>query len=248
MEALKLKLYQPVACYRKPLSFGVVETFFLPPFSTVKGWIHYTAGAKKEYPVSISVHGSFGTVGYQIQKFKKFDRKREGQPELPGFNKTLVSSPVYVQELYDVYLTVYVSAEEELLSSFCENILLKDFVSLGRKEDIALLIEEPKPIELEPLNSPGFLRIKELTLLTRELAGKLGLSGTFYRLGLCYDEKLKEVTGWRYFLKKRDFLLANPMTRRVNESLSSVYVDPEDGRALEMIPLETCSGAPCQSS
>ena len=248
MKALKLKLYQPVACYRKPLSFGVVETFLLPPFSTVKGWIHYTAGAQGEYPLLLSIHGRFETVGYQLQKFKKFDRRREGQPELPGFSKTLISSPVYVQELHDVYLTFYVAGAEELLSKFLENLLIKDFISIGRKEDTALLIQEPEFVELEPFKGPGFFRIEDLTLLTRETAEKIGLSGTFYRLGLCYDEELKELTGWRYFIKKRDFLIANPTSKRLRENLDSIYVDPEDGRAVEMVELETCSEAPGQSN
>ncbi len=242
MEALKVKLYQPVACYRKPLSFGVVETFFLPPFSTVKGWVHYTAGVEKEYSMKVSIHGRFGTVGYQLQKFKKFDRKRAGQPEVPGFGKTLISSPIYVQELFDVNLTIYVSAAEELLQEFRESLLIKDFISLGRREDLALLVEEPKPVELEPFKAPRFFRIRELTYLTREIARKLKLSGTYYRLGICYDEKLKELVGWRYFLKKQDFLLTAPASRRVREDLDFIYVDPEDGRAVEMVNLEACSG------
>ena len=244
MEVLKIKLYQPVACYRKPLSFGVVETFLLPPFSTVKGWIHYTAGVEKEYSLKVSIHGSFGTVGYQLQKFKKFDREREGRPKLIGFGKkyTLVSSPIYVQELFDVNLTIYLSADEELLQKFRENLLIKDFVSLGRREDLALLVEEPKPVKLEPFKAPRFLRIRELTYLTRETAKKLKLSGTYYRLGICYDDKLKKLVGWRYFLKKEDFLLAAPTSRRVREDLDFIYVDPEDGRAVEMVNLEACSG------
>ncbi len=248
MKALKVKLYQPVACYRKPLSFGVVETFFLPPFSTIKGWVHYTAGAEKEHSLSVSIHGRFETVGYQLQKFKKFDRKREGQPELPGFSKTLISSPVYVQELYEVYLTIYIAGDQELLSKFLENLLIKDFISIGRKEDTALLIQEPEFVELEPFKAPRFLRIKDLTLLTRETAEKIGLFGTFYRLGLCYDEELKELTGWRYFRKKRDFLVVNPTSKRLRENPDSIYVDPEDGRAVEMVELETCSEAPGQSN
>jgi len=242
MEALKIKLYQPVACYRKPLSFGVVETFLLPPFSTVKGWIHYTAGVEKEYFMKVSIHGSFGTVGYQLQKFKKFDRKREGQPEVPGVGKTLINSPIYVQELFDVNLTIYLSADKELLQKFRENLLIKDFISLGRREDLALLVEEPEFVKLEPFKAPSFFRIRELTYLTRETAKKLKLSGTYYRLGICYDEKLKELVGWRYFLKKQDFLLTAPTSRRVGADLDFIYVDPEDGRAVEMVNLEACSG------
>ncbi len=241
MEALKIKLYQPVACYRKPLSFGVVETFLLPPFSTVKGWVHYTAGVEKEYSMKVSIHGRFGTVSYQLQKFKKFDRKRAGQPEVPGFGKTLISSPIYVQELFDVNLTIYLSADRELLQKFRENLLIKDFISLGRREDLALLVEEPEFVELEPFKAPRFLRIRELTYLTREIAKELKLSGTYYRLGICYDEKLKELVGWRYFLKKKDFLLTAPASRRVREDLDFIYVDPEDGRAVEMVNLEACS-------
>ena len=81
MKSLKLKLYQPFACYRKPLSFGVIDSYWLPPPSTVKGFVHSTAGVRKEFPLWVSIHGSVGGTSYELQKFKKFDKSRANQPK-----------------------------------------------------------------------------------------------------------------------------------------------------------------------
>lgn len=45
---LKIKLYQPFANFRKPFSYGIVDSYPLPPPSTVKGWLHNILGQKME--------------------------------------------------------------------------------------------------------------------------------------------------------------------------------------------------------
>ncbi len=238
MKVLKVKLYQPFACYRKPNSFGVIESYLLPPPSTVKGWFHHVLGAKEEYPLFLSIHGSIGGITYELQRLIKFDRKRDDKPFLKGFGKSLLYSPTYVELLYDVRLTIYISAEEELLRKFSENLLLKDFPSLGRREDLALVEEEPEEVTLEPY-APSFLEFlgtKEWTYFSREAAKKLRISGTYHRLPVSYDPCLKEKLGWRFF-KKRDFLLA-PSGVLLKGSCENVFVDPKEGRVLEMVEIK----------
>ncbi|WP_456455746.1 type I-B CRISPR-associated protein Cas5b [Thermovibrio sp.] len=241
MKALKIKLYQPFACYRKPNSFGVVESYLLPPPSTIKGWFHYVLEAKEELPIAVSIHGSIGGITYELQRFIKFDktgRDEANRPFLEGFRKTLVHSPIYVELLYDVNLTIYISTKNELLKKFSENLLLRDFPSIGRKEDLAVLLEEPKEVELKPY-VPSFLEgleTKEWSYFTRETAKKLGISGTYYRLGVSYSSYLKEKLGWRFF-KKKDFLLALS-GELIRETADNLYIDPTEERVLEMIKLE----------
>jgi len=241
MRALKIKLYQPFACYRKPNSFGVWESYLLPPPPTVKGWFHYVLEAEEEFPVTLSIHGSVGGITYELQRIFKFDKTgkgREDKPFLEGFRKTLSCSPIYVELLYDVNLTIYVSAEDRLLKKFSENLLLNDFPSLGRREDLAVLLEEPEEVELEPY-VPSFLEAletKEWCYFTRETAQSLGISGTYWRVGVSYDPYLKEKLGWRFF-KKKDFLLA-PSGELIVKSADNLYVDPTEDRVLEMIELK----------
>ena len=144
-KAVKLKLYQPFACYRKPFSFSVWDTLPLPPFSTVKGLVHHSAKAQKAYPIWVSVHGTAEGSTYEIQKLKKFDRKREENPKIPGISKSLVSTPAFVELLTEVHLTIYLHFPEEsqeLKEKFLDGLLKTDFPALGRREDLAVLEEK----------------------------------------------------------------------------------------------------------
>ncbi|WP_456436056.1 CRISPR-associated protein Cas5 [Thermovibrio ammonificans] len=234
MRALKVKLYQPFACYSTPFSFGAVNTYLLPPPSTVKGFVHSTAGARQDYPISVAIQGELGGTVYELQKLLKFDRKRAGQPELKGFSRSLLKAPTYVETLTDVHLTLYIlfpPESEELEKDFLNGLLLKEFPSLGRKEDIARLEEEPRFVELDPLEEETVL--PSFAYFTRETATELGLGGAFYRLPLSYDGELAKELGWRFF-KRRDLLLAPP--GQVVEPLSDkVLYDPSEDRVVELI-------------
>ena len=145
--AIKLKLYQPFACYRKPFSFSVLDSLPLPPFSTVKGFIHHTAKAEKAYPLWLSIHGTAGGKTYELQKLIKLEKINSKNPDslAEGLNKT----PTFVELLTNVHLIIYIhfpKESEELKEKFLEGLLKTDFPSLGRREDLALLKEEPQEV------------------------------------------------------------------------------------------------------
>ena len=238
MKVIKLKFYQPFACYSLPFSFGVVNTYFLPPPSTIKGFVHSTAGAQKDYPMAISIHGKFKAITYELQQIIKFDQKRENQPLLKGFGRYSLKERAirYVELLTEVNLTLYLYFPPEsspLKEAFLKNLLIKEFPSLGRKEDIALLTEEPKEVELQPFKDEAVL--EEFTYFKKETAKELYLTGSIYRLPLSYDGELSKKLGWRYF-KKEDFLLAPPL-QPLEPLVDGLFFDPDEERVIELIAL-----------
>ncbi|WP_457678706.1 CRISPR-associated protein Cas5 [Thermovibrio sp.] len=239
MEVIKVKLYQPFACYSLPFSFGAVNTYFLPPPSTLKGFVHSTAGANKDYPMFVSVHGKIGGTTYELQRMVKFDRTRAGQPKLEGFGRSLLKSPTFVEVLTDVFLTLYLYFPAEsspLKEAFLKNLLEVDFPSLGRKEDFALLVKEPETVELEPFEElEEELLLKEFTYFKRETGKELGLTGALYRLPLSYDGELAERVGWRFF--KREELLLAPPGQVVEPEVEGLFYDPQEEKLVELIEL-----------
>ncbi len=243
MEVLRVKLYQPFACYSLPFSFGVVNTYLLPPPSTIKGFIHSTAGVDRDYPIGLSIHGKIGGTTYELQKLIKFDRpasksdkRRAGQPKLVGFGKSLLKSPTYVEVLTDVFLTLYIYFPPEsslLKEAFLVNLLEREFPSLGRAEDLARIVEEPRFVELQPLDDE--LTLKEFSYFRKETARELDLRGALYRLPLSYDGELAEKVGWRFF-KKEDLLLAPP-GQEVEPESENLLCDPDEERAVELIEI-----------
>ena len=55
--AVKLKLTQTTASYRRPGSFVVRESYPLPPYSTVIGFVHAACGFTEYVPMRVSVRG-----------------------------------------------------------------------------------------------------------------------------------------------------------------------------------------------
>src|SRR5690606_14436636 len=132
MEVLKIKAYQLFANYRKPLSYNFIDTYPLPPLSTVKGWFHSVIDANEYIPVSMSIQGKITSIVQDMQTLIKFDRKRSDKVQIiiPGFEKAFSKSPTYVANIFDIELNIYLAAEKQYLDKFMENIFTKDFPSL----------------------------------------------------------------------------------------------------------------------
>ncbi|MCD8510976.1 MAG: type I-B CRISPR-associated protein Cas5b [Bacillus sp. (in: Bacteria)] len=160
MKALRLKLYQQTACYKKPFAFKVAETYPLPPHSTVKGMLHAALSATSLIPMKISVQGKYDTLitDYQTHYFFKKDKTKEFVLTADGLNvdrnmSDITSMPIYTHMLYDVSLLIHVYAEATILQD-----LVKVFtngnshLSLGRWEDL-VRVDECELVELEESES-----------------------------------------------------------------------------------------------
>ncbi|MGB9813872.1 MAG: type I-B CRISPR-associated protein Cas5b [Thermovenabulum sp.] len=214
LKVLKIKLYQPFANFRKPFSYGVVDSYPLPPPSTVKGWLHNILGAKngEYYKMAVSIAGKFDSTVYDIQKIIKFDRvRKESNPSsiLREYSSTVISSMIYVTNLIDVELCIHVNSKPEILESILNNIY-SSFWGLGRKEDL-MRIDFVESIEAKTINYFEYMRQQLPSYgmyLKQETAEKFRVEGIKFRLNYKYE---KTSDGLRVFTTKKDVVYVNSL-------------------------------------
>lgn len=187
---IKLKIFQPKACYTTPLSFKGIETYPLPSYSTVRGMIYTALGRKykESDKMGFSIQGKYESIYRDYWTAVKYGEK--------GREK----KPIEIPTLHNVELIIHI------WSNIADEILekLKDpseILSLGRKEDI-IMIEEMKEIknfqEIDMDNSPKSLIIKNNCYIPKDLG--LDITGIYYRLPEFWEIK----NGYRVFTKMKD--------------------------------------------
>lgn len=229
MRLLRVKIHQTVANYRKPMNYGFLDTYPLPPLSTVKGWFHHVIQAGEYNPLNMCIQGSVPTVFMDLQTMIKFDRIRPENPRpvLHGFNKAFSTSPTYVANIFDNDLVIYFQSGQDLLEKFEQNILLIGFPSLGRHEDL-VRVDDIRFIDLQErtFTSRNFHKVDYGIYLRKETAYAAGMEGINYRMNFTYQI----IEGLRYFDKKDVVYLD---TGIINNA-SFIY-DEEENRIVEMI-------------
>jgi CRISPR-associated protein Cas5t len=155
VKAIKVKLRQQLANYRKPASFLIKESYPLPPYSSVIGMLHNACGFTSYHPVKVGIQGShasdvadlavlynFGIkydAGRHQAKVKNFDGGYD------GINRGV--RPIHL--LTDIELTLYVVPEQEHDLDIMYQGLLRpqQYLSLGRHEDL-VRIDSVEVVEL----------------------------------------------------------------------------------------------------
>jgi len=206
MELLRIKAYQPFACYRKPFSYGFWDTYPLPPFSTILGWVHWILGesyTEEKLPMNIGLVGRFDTITYDLQALVKFDRTRKEREQiiLDDFQKALTSSPTYVANVTNIYLRIYIQMEKKYMELFKEKVFLVNYPSLGRYEDL-LRIDEvgfitPKIIEIGGYDDQ--IPIDYCIYLKPEMVEKTRIKGSNFLLPFYH----KQINDLRFFEKEK---------------------------------------------
>jgi CRISPR-associated protein Cas5t len=177
MSVLKLQLFQETACYKKPFAFKVGETYPLPPYSTVKGMLHWVLEAEEFIPMKISIQGDYESkfVDYQTMYFQKDDETTK--------------MPLNMHLLHNVKLIIHIKAEKEILTRIVDGFKnLDEHLSLGRREDLARL-DEIKFVELEEFkpNIEKSYSIKNSIYIPLTAIDSAELSGINYRLNWKYQ-------------------------------------------------------------
>ncbi|MBW1616806.1 MAG: CRISPR-associated protein Cas5 [Deltaproteobacteria bacterium] len=145
MEALKIKLYQNMANYRKELSYGYVQTYPLPTPSMVKGMAHYLLGLDKFENLKISIQGNFKSISTNMQKIIKFDRDPKSRPDnlykvtIGSSLKTALHAVMFVDQIVDIELLLHIAFQNQDLNCKLLNAVKEKTVILGRNEDIAFV-------------------------------------------------------------------------------------------------------------
>ena len=168
MDILKIKLHQEIAVYRNPVTMEIIESYPLPPPSTVLGMLHCMLGEfDSDRRVDLSIQGSYGALLRDYQHYKKF-----------GMNRPY---PIVVNILHDVRLTLHIKAEDTLLKRIEEAILFPSYYPyLGRAEDLVkfesidLVKVDEFDEDVETLRLPA--------LIPAEWSRSLNLNGVPYRL------------------------------------------------------------------
>lgn len=187
MKAIRLHIYQETANYRMPLDFDFRESLPLPAYSTVLGMIHDLCGYTKYHPMKLSISGSYASTVDNLQTKYEFGGIGKDRKNFITVGDLRVSRGImHIQLLVDVNLTVHVvpSAEDfETVYNALKNP--REFVSLGRREDLAKMKVDivdlnEKVLDHDLIMQTGFyLPLKD--------AQRLRVTGTYYDLPKQYE-------------------------------------------------------------
>ncbi|AAC06653.1 type I-B CRISPR-associated protein Cas5b [Aquifex aeolicus] len=109
MECLKAEFFSPIALFKTPFSIKGIETYPLPPYSTVIGLLYTASGKKwKGERFNISVQGDYEAIFRDYVRFRKYNKK----------DKKLETLPLEVPLFYNFRLTVHILGDENLLKEF----------------------------------------------------------------------------------------------------------------------------------
>ncbi|HIP42890.1 MAG TPA: type I-B CRISPR-associated protein Cas5 [Aquifex aeolicus] len=99
MELLKFELFTKCSTFRVPLSIKGIETYPLPPYSTIIGLLYTAIGRKwKDKRFSISVQGNYDSIFRDYLRLKKYNRK----------DKKLETLPLQIPRLYNLKCIVHI--------------------------------------------------------------------------------------------------------------------------------------------
>lgn len=213
MQVIRVIARQTLASYRKPSSIQVKETYPLPPYSTVIGMIHTACGFENYVDMDISVQGSYYSVVNEIYTRYEFKPNyyEKGRHSIKIESSTdttgLTVGPAYIELLTNVSLIFHIKLKDEKMLETIYNGLIKpkEYLSLGRKEDL-LIIEDAKIVNVEEkiLEEDYILKNDIYIPWNEEIKEKLNIFGTMYNLNKEYSINTK--TKLRYWKKQ---ILAN---------------------------------------
>ncbi|MCP4220205.1 MAG: type I-B CRISPR-associated protein Cas5, partial [bacterium] len=210
-EAIKLKIYQDLVNYKTPTSFQLRESYPLPPYSTVIGMIHNACGFTKYVPMEISIQGDYFSKvnNYQTMYYFKSGMKYEParhqmyvESESADVKYGITRATANVELLVDVNLTIHVKTEDPvMLKEVCEKLKAPgEYISLGRREDLALMKVERIAIEEKVFDEDVVL--ENNFYIPAEMKDEGEIRGTLYDLNVVYKV---DKNGFRQWQKKRVF-------------------------------------------
>ncbi|MDQ7083112.1 MAG: type I-B CRISPR-associated protein Cas5b [Aquificota bacterium] len=124
---LKFELFSPCATFKAPLSLKGIETYPLPPPSTIIGLLYTAVGRRWEgEKFSLSIQGVYESVFRDYIRMRKYNRK----------DKELSPLPLEVPRLYNFRALIHVRAERSLLEEFMTALRETLKVSLPRRRGV----------------------------------------------------------------------------------------------------------------
>ncbi|MEM3010158.1 MAG: type I-B CRISPR-associated protein Cas5b [Candidatus Nitrosocaldaceae archaeon] len=171
-KVLRIKAYQPTAVYRNPVTAEVIESYPLPPPSTILGLISTLIKEPilEKDSINISIQGSYDSLLKDYQWYKKYESDKP--------------YPILVHTLYDVNLIIHLGFSNEILAERVKSNLLNPsyYLYLGRAEDL-LKIEDIEFVNPE-IKYESCLTIKYNSYIEEKQARlfRFDSGSVFYRL------------------------------------------------------------------
>ncbi len=199
MKAVRVKLWQDMVNYKKPTSFQLKETYPLPPYSTIIGMIHNLCGYGEYKEMKISVQGKYFSkvndlyTRYEFKNGMKYDSTRH---QLQAGEFGISRGISTIELLVDVELLIHIIPEDQSLLTEIKEAFESpvEYPSLGRREDLAVILE-----------------VKEVEIFEEELSESKRVNedySAYIPLSIIEKMKLKnkidgiKVTGTRYKIAK----------------------------------------------
>ena len=173
---IKLKIFQEKAVFRTPYSMEVIETYPLPPSSTIIGFIHNIMSRTNTIKdINISIQGKYGNLLREFVSYHKFER-RSNEGKL---------YPIIITSLIDLELIIHIKMPSEELHKELFYSLQNppSFPYLGRPEDLITQMEvlEDSEENFDPSKTErGTLAIPYDAFIPFELAKGLEIEGVPY--------------------------------------------------------------------
>lgn len=168
MKAIKLRIYQNMANYRKPNSFQLKETYPLPPPSTVIGMVHNLCGYEEYIPMDVSIQGEYYSKINDLYTVYEFGNQKysKGRHQLAIKEEDrevgITRGVATIELLVDVELLIHIVAEDETRLEEIYRALKypKEYPSLGRREDIAN-IYDVEIVELKEIKGKEAIEVED---------------------------------------------------------------------------------------
>lgn len=193
MECLKFELFSPCATFKTPFSLKGIETYPLPPYSTIIGLLYTATGRKWEGEnFKLSVQGDYESIFRDFVRFRKYNRK----------DKELQSLPLEVPRLYNLRCIIHVLGEGELIDEFAEALQKpKVYLFLGGGE-YPVLVKNPRKVKVEEREVQ--LETKYSAFVPESKARFFDQKGISFRLPSFYQEGEEKTYRWEqaYFFPK----------------------------------------------
>ncbi|MGE5340679.1 MAG: type I-B CRISPR-associated protein Cas5b [Candidatus Omnitrophota bacterium] len=219
-KAIKCRIYQDLVNYKTPTSFQLRESYPLPPYSTVIGMVHRACGLEQYLPMSVSVQGSFFSkvnnyqIFYYFHPTNKFDDTRhqfyvenKETERKVGINR----APATVELLVDVNLILHIKTQDPgKLDDVFEKLMHPvEYISLGRREDLAI-VEEIKIVDLHEKELADDEMLKHDAYIPEGMKGMGTMCGTIYDLNVTYTI---DKNGFRKWNRQRVYYASKQSSR-----------------------------------
>ncbi|QEK11020.1 type I-B CRISPR-associated protein Cas5 [Crassaminicella thermophila] len=246
MKAIRLRIYQNLVNYRKPTSFQLKETYPLPPYSTVSGMIHFVCGFEEYKEMDISVQGKYyskvndlytryefaGTSyenGRHNIKIKSREINKKTGEEIDKYYG-IIRGVATCELLVDVELLIHIKPkDEELVEVIYETLKNpKEYLSLGRREDIAR-IDEVKIVNVDEVEIEEDTTLEYDAYIPIKMFGidDFNSNATVYNLNKKYEKvEVKKGTFIRQWEKVK--VIHGVMNRNELAQEAVVYKDEDE--------------------